>query len=112
MTWDDVVSLGLGAMGLTPAVFWRLSMREWLLLQRGFFDKVEQEYKMSWEQTRWQTYILAIPNAKKNTLNAPTDLIRFAWDAPKENPQMSEAELAEFMRTIGTHIDGKGRAVN
>jgi len=112
VTWDDVIALGLGGMRLTPAVFWRLSMREWLLLQRGFFDKMEQEYKMNWEQTRWQTYILALPNARKGTLNRPEDLIRFTWDAPRDNPQMSEEELNEFLAHMGTSIDSRGRAVN
>ena len=97
---------------MTPAVFWRLSMREWLLMQRGFFDKVNEEYQMSWEQMRWQTYILALPNAKKGALNSPEDLVRFPWDKEREAPGMSEEELKEFLATMGTTIDHRGRAVN
>jgi hypothetical protein len=106
-----VIALALGGMGLSPAVFWHLSMREWLLLQRGFFDKMEQEYKQSWEQLRWQTYILALPNAKKGFLNRPEDLVRFPWDAPKENPAMDADEMAEFLKRMGTKIEN-GKFVN
>jgi hypothetical protein len=108
VTWDDIIALALGMMGLSPAVFWHLSMREWLLLQRGFFNKMEQEYQTRWELARWQTYILALPNAKKGFLNKPEDLVRFPWDAPKENPAMEEDELNEFLRRMGTkYEDGK-----
>ena len=93
---------------MTPAVFWRLSMREWLLMQRGFFNKVEEEYKVRWEIARWQTYILAIPNAKKGALNKPEDLVRFPRDAPKEDPVMGEQELARWVKKMGGKIeDGK-----
>jgi hypothetical protein len=111
VTWDDVIALALGGIGLSPAVFWRLSMREWILLQRGFFDKQENDYKNSWDQMRWQTYILALPNAKKGMLNKPEDLVRFPWDAPKENPAMSDEEQAEFVRMMGTRIEN-GKFVN
>ena len=108
MTWDDIIALALGGIGLSPAVFWRLSMREWILLQRGFFDKMEKEYITDWEMIRWQTYILALPNAKKGFLNKPEDLVRFPWDAPKENPVFSEEEEADFIRRMGTQFkDGK-----
>ena len=80
-------------------------------MQRGFFNKLEEEYKMTWEVARWQTYILALPNAKKGALNSPQDLIRFTWDAPKENPGMSDEELAEFVSKMGSKIEG-GKFVN
>lgn len=86
-------------------------MREWLLMQRGYFDLVEQDYKTRWELVRWQTYILAIPNAKKGFLNKPEDLVRFPWDPPKENPAMTQEELDEFITTMGTRIEN-GKFVN
>jgi len=98
-------------MGLTPAVFWRLTLREWLLMQRGFFERVEREYQVGWDRTRWQTYVLALPNAKKGALHKPADLIKFPWDR-QEDPTMTQDEMKEFLNSIGSRIDDKGRAVN
>ena len=86
-------------------------MREWLLLQRGFFNRVEEDYKNKWEMTRWQTFILMLPNAKKGTLHKPEDLMRFPWDGPKENPKMTEEEEREFISNMGLKFDN-GKFIN
>jgi hypothetical protein len=104
VTWDDVIALALGGMKLTPAVFWRLSMREWLLLQRGYFNEMENEYKLRWEMVRWQTRIIAAPNYKPGF----ESILRLPWDAPPENPVFTDEEEAEFVRRMGSKIiDGK-----
>ena len=86
-------------------------MREWILLQRGYFDLMEQDYKLRWELARWQTYILALPNAKKGALSKPEDLVKFPWDLPPEKPAMEDDELREFMSKMGTKIEN-GKFVN
>jgi len=110
VTWDDVIALALGGMKLDPAVFWRLSMREWILLQRGFFDREESEYKTRWELARWQSYIATQIGGAKS-IRRPEDLVRFPWDAPKEDPRMTEEEMQDFLKTMGSRIEN-GKFVN
>jgi hypothetical protein len=108
VTWDDVIALALGGMKLAPAVFWRLSMREWILTQRGYFDFVEQGNKLQWEIARWQTRIIARPDYKPGGFDA---MLRFPWDGPKEDPAMNEEELNDFVKRMGTKFEN-GKFVN
>lgn len=82
-------------------------MREWLLLQRGYFDNIEQEYKLRWEMIRWQTRIIAAPSYKPGFERS----LRFPWDAAPENPIMTEEEEADFIQRMGTRIEN-GKFVN
>lgn len=79
-------------------------------MQRGFFERIEQDYRLSWEQIRWQAYISVLPHVKKGSLNKPEDLIKFTWDM-KENPAMTEQEQLDFIKRMGTKIEN-GKFVN
>jgi hypothetical protein len=67
--------------------------------------KIENEEKMSWERTRWQAYVLALPNAKKGTLNSPRDLVRFPWEKGIEVERMTPEEADYFARKMGRYFN-------
>jgi hypothetical protein len=98
------MALAFGQMGLDPAVFWRLSLKEWYEKQRGYYLKLEMQQKAEWERTRWQTWILAIPNARKGSLNTPKDLIRFPWEVD-DVVRMTEEEAEYFARKMGRYFN-------
>ena len=112
MSWDDVLSVGLGQMGIDPAVFWRLSLKEWYEKQRGYFLMEEQKQRAEWERIRWQTWVLALPNYKKGTINRPHDLLPFPWDEVVKAEPLSDEELIHFVHKFGKFFDGEGDKVN
>ncbi len=105
------MALAFGQMGLDPAVFWRLSLKEWYEKQRGYYLKMEMQQKAEWERTRWQTWVLAMPNARKGSLNSPKDLIRFPWekiDLPtKEEVDYAIRKMGRFFNPEAESEDKK-----
>lgn len=95
-------------MKLDPAVFWRMSLREWLLAQRGFFELKEAETKRSWEQTRMISFYAykSNPNLRRNSLRRFSDIARFPWDGEAGNvPKLSSDQLDYLLRKAGRFYD-------
>ena len=97
-------------MRLNPAVFWRMSWKEFTLAQRGFFESEEQKLKNMWEIARWQAYISVMPYAKEGRLSGPQSLIRFPWEKAKGSDieLLTSEEEDLLVRKMGKFMkDGK-----
>ena len=109
MTWDDVLATALGQMKLDPAVFWRMSWREFALAQRGFFEMKNEELKSQWEQTR----VIAFWSTKdtKQSVRRPQQLFKLAWD-DSEVKLPTKEDMRYWMLKYGKHIDEQGNSYN
>ena len=57
-----------------------MSLREYQLMSRGFYESKLEREKQEWERTRWAVWYGLQPHIKKGTLRKPTDLGRFPWE--------------------------------
>lgn len=88
---------------IDPAVFWlRLSLRDWILTQRGFSLEQERQYRQSWEQARMISYY-SIRGMAKGSLRFH-DIARFRWEVQEWEP-MSEFELNELLKKYGQNFN-------
>ena len=96
-------------MNLSPAEFWPLSFRDWLLKQRGFFDMKNAEYRDNWERTRMAAFYAIAPWNK--AIRTPQDVFRFDWEKV-EHFELTEEQMDYFLRKVGKYIDKDGRSYN
>lgn len=96
-------------MKLDPAVFWQMSLREWLLAQRGFFEARNFDYRTGWEQARLIGFWAGNMGWKKGT--KANDLIKFEWEK-KEIVLPTEDEMRYWMLKYGKFTDEKGNGYN
>jgi len=101
-------------MKLDPAVFYDMSLKEWMLAQQGFFDIEEVKMQRAWEIARWQSYIGALPYAKQGKLTSPTSLVKFPWEKGREVEAdvYSPEEEDYFIRKFGKFSDKDGKFFN
>ena len=92
-------------MRIDPGVFWRMSLRDWILTQRGFFNQQERQMQLSWEQTRMISYYSAIGFLKHNT--KITDIMKFPWEKEKEYEPYTEEEMRYILLKYGMQTDGE-----
>lgn len=108
MTRDDIIETAFGVMKLNPAVFYRMSMREWMLAQRGFFETKKTDMQREWEIARWQSYLMLMPYTKKGTTMTPKSLVRFPWEEEEKVELFEGEDLEWFGNKFGRKfIDGK-----
>lgn len=69
--------------GVRPCEFWRLSLKEFYLIQEANIELWKIEQRDKWELARWQCYILLQPHTKKGTIKSPIDIIKFEWETEK-----------------------------
>lgn len=105
MTWDNIVELAFGVLRIDPAVFWfRLSLRDWILTQRGFSIEQERQYRQTWEQTRMISYY-SIRGMARGNLEF-TDIARFPWEREEVEP-ITEEQLRYMLGKFGRNYDEK-----
>jgi hypothetical protein len=95
----------LGVIGLNPAVFWSLSLTEWLHVQRGYFMKEELQTRQSWEQARLISFYAVKPHVKRNTLNTVDSLFKFGWEKQNEVQKLDQNEIDYIIRKYGRFYD-------
>jgi hypothetical protein len=61
-------------------------------------EAIEQEARISWEQTRWLGAIILQPHMKKGKSIKPTDLIAFPWDKKEKQVSTAEQEVRKQKR--------------
>lgn len=102
MTLDDLWALCVGEIGMSAEDYLGSSWREIVCTIHGYYNRVKNQTRVSWEQARMISYHALIAHVKKGSLNNPQDLIRFEWD--EVNPDnhfrtdMSQAEKNEYFR--------------
>lgn len=108
-----MIEVGLGFMGLPPQVFWRMSLKEFKLCQRGFFEKQKQEGQLQWEIGRYIAFNSLVPHAKKGRLRSPKDLGVFEWEKDTtENKYLTEEQLRYISLKHGLFIGKDGKRYN
>lgn len=90
-------------MSLTPAEFYELTPREFSNKSVGYFERVERDFKTSWEQTRWLAAMVMTPHLKKAM--RPNDLATFPWEKnekkTKQKPKPTRFELIKLAEDLG-----------
>ena len=67
-------------MNLIPSVFWNMTFREFILAQRGYLERLEDEQIHDWNLLRnMATYILQ-PHLKKGKTIKPTEIMHLPID--------------------------------
>jgi len=87
---------------MTESEFWDTTPAMFKYRQDGF----SEDFRNSWEQTRFISYVMAKTVDSKSKIKKPSDLLPFAWDAGKgkrkanlkTKAQMTDAEREEFER--------------
>lgn len=74
--------MGLGQLGLAPAVLYDMTFREFGNAMAGHYHEIEQEYQQHWERARWMAAIIVAPHSKKKI--KPQDLAEFPWEQSKK----------------------------
>tara|TARA_Y100000592_G_C5468651_1_gene318140 strand:+ start:2017 stop:2337 length:321 start_codon:yes stop_codon:yes gene_type:complete len=92
--------LGLGLLGLTPALLYDLTFREFANAVRGRYADREQQQQSAWERTRWQTALLLNVHTKKGSNLRPRDLVQFPWEKVEKqnNPHAGFAQLVALAK--------------
>jgi hypothetical protein len=107
------MSLGFGYLQVD---IWSYTFQELLYMAEGQNKRLEDEYKTSWEQTRWLAYLNVQPYLDKNSkVKEPADLLKFPWEkkAKKEVDWDKIKELEKLFEFEGKEItDGIRRFKN
>ena len=82
-------------MDLIPDIFWNMTMRQYLLKQKGYLQKLEDEQIHDWNLLRnIATYILQ-PHLKKGKSIKPTDLMYLSIDGKTKSEKDIEKRRKE-----------------
>ena len=66
---------------------WHLTFEELFYMAEGQNQRLEEEYKNAWEQTRWLGFLTIQPHLGKGSkIRKATDLIRFPWEKKQKKP--------------------------
>jgi hypothetical protein len=107
------MSLGFGYL---QTDIWDFTFQELLYMAEGQNKRLEDEYKTSWEQTRWLAYLNVQPYLDKNSkVKEPADLLKFPWEkkAKKEVDWEKIKKLDKLFEFEGKEItDGIRRFKN
>lgn len=102
-----MISLALGEMKLDPAVFWRMSLREWMLAQRGFFQAKQTDIKREWEIGRMVAFYAykSNPNLRRGSLRRFSDIAAFPWDGQSVKDTYTKEQIDYLLRKAGRFYD-------
>lgn len=100
------MTTAMGIIGLDPAVFWSLSLTEWLHVQRGYLFREEMAERHEWERARMVAYFAVKPHVKRGTLQTVGSIIRFPWEVEETEP-LKEDEVNDIIRKYGKYYDEK-----
>lgn len=77
--------------------FYSLTPRQFANISKGYQNKIEAKYKLSWEQTRMIRYQIYLGTPTKGKKEKITEFMPFTWEKkPKESNQMTKAEKLEM----------------
>jgi len=100
-------------MGLDPATFYNMSLREWTMAQQGFFEVEEAKMRGEWERARWMAYVFLKPHDTKKNLHSVTDLVKFSWEKVEDGSDLLDDDtMAYLARKMGRYVDKEGNFFN
>jgi hypothetical protein len=71
-------------MNMTPDEFWDITMRAFLLKQRGYLEAIEDEQIHGWNMTRVLACYTLKPHLKKGSKLQPKDIMYLPIDGKSE----------------------------
>lgn len=102
MTLDDLWALCIGEIGMSAGDYLDSTWREIVCTIHGYYHRIRNQARVSWEQARMISYHALVAHVKKGSLRDPKDLIRFEWDEiDKKNnfvTEMTQDEKNEYFR--------------
>jgi hypothetical protein len=97
-----VVGFALGDLRLTPAAFWRLTWREYLMMAAGFHRRQVRK----WHHTRFLATVLVNVNRDPDSPPVtPEELMPLPGDAPAPEPMSLEELETELARVAAIDTD-------
>ena len=99
MTFDDLEAFALGNMGMSLDDYLGMTLRSFCNKSNGFNSQREQEYKRSWEQTRFIGYWQVNAFSKKHV--KLKSLMKFPWEKAKKVNIPTHKELLEIVKKKG-----------
>ena len=81
---------------MTIDYFYSLTPREFYNITNGLLKQKQQEYRLSWEQTRSIMYMinLSIPTKKKK--QTIKEFLPFTWEKKEETKELSKQEQKDL----------------
>jgi hypothetical protein len=95
----------LGDLQMTPDEMNMFDWRELIIKIDGYYNSVNNEYRLSWEQTRFIAYNSLLPYVGKSKILKPTDLIKFPWDQNFKQRTLTDRDYQE-MDLMDTLVKG------
>jgi hypothetical protein len=97
----------LGDLQMTPEEMNMFDIGELMVKYKGYKSKIDYQYRLSWEQTRWLAFVNLQPHTSKSNALKITDLIKFPWDDNFKQRELTSKDFAEmdFMDRI---VKGEG----
>ena len=95
----------LGELQMTPDEMNMFDWRELMIKIDGYYNSVNNEYRLSWEQTRFLAYHSLLPYVGKSKILKPTDLIKFPWDQNFKQRTLTDRDYQE-MDLMDTLVKG------
>jgi hypothetical protein len=95
----------LGELQMTPDEMNMFDWRELMIKIDGYYNSVNNEYRLSWEQTRFLAYNSLLPYVGKSKILKPTDLIKFPWDQNFKQRTLTDRDYQE-MDLMDTLVKG------
>ena len=87
-------------MKIDPNVFWEMTMRQFLLAQKGYLESIEDEQIHQWNMTRTMCLYVIKPHMKKGSNMSPKDIMHLPIDGKTKSEIDIEKKrkVAEFTR--------------
>ena len=82
-----------------------MSLRDWILTQRGFFNKIDRQHREQWEIARTVSYYSFM--SFRGGRMQPEDLLKFPWDKKKEIEEVTQEEIELIFMKYGKYFDGE-----
>ena len=90
---------------MTPDEMNMFDWRELIIKIDGYYNSVNNEYRLSWEQTRFIAYNSLLPYVGKSKILKPIDLIKFPWDQNFKQRTLTDRDYQE-MDLMDTLVKG------
>lgn len=88
-------------MGIAPESFYTLTPAEFVYAWVGYADKVQTEFRQSWERERWQTWVLTSIQLDRKDRRAMCEMFPLPWEnAPEPTAELTMQQRIERVNKI------------
>jgi hypothetical protein len=96
--------MAFGVLRIAPAVFWyRMSLRDWILTQRGFLNNENRIMQEAWERAR----VISFWSVRGMVKISMKEVMHFPWDDKEiEQAPYTAEEMRHILLKYGMNTDG------